>query len=120
MAVRFDNRPALRAILEPIFKSKTSDAWRQTFASAGVPAGPIHKMDAVFEDPQVRHLGIVETVEHAVKGQINLIGQPVVLGRTPARLVSAIPEKGEHRGEILGEFGFSEAEIEALKMKNVV
>ena len=120
MAVRFDNRPALRAILEPIFKSKTSDAWRQTFASAGVPAGPIHKMDAVFEDPQVRHLGIVETVEHAVKGQINLIGQPVVLGRTPARLVSAIPEKGEHSGEILGEFGFSEAEIEALKMKNVV
>jgi crotonobetainyl-CoA:carnitine CoA-transferase CaiB-like acyl-CoA transferase len=82
--------------------------------------GPIHKMDEVFADPQVRHLQLTEKVTHAVRGEVELIGQPVQLSRTPAKIVTAIPEKGEHSSEVLGEFGFTPAEIEALKAAKVV
>jgi crotonobetainyl-CoA:carnitine CoA-transferase CaiB-like acyl-CoA transferase len=120
MALRFEHRPQLRALLEPQFKTKTSGAWRRELAAAGVPAGPIHKMDAVFADPQVQHLAIAETVHHAVRGDVRLVGQPVVLSRTPAKVVAAIPEKGAHSAEILAEFGFAGAEIDALKSAKVV
>jgi len=120
MPLRFEHRLHLRAILEPLFKTKTSEAWRRELAAAGVPAGPIHKMDAVFADPQVQYLQIAETVHHPVRGDVTLVGQPVVLSRTPAKVVTAIPEKGAHSDEILGEFGFSSAEITALKSNKVV
>jgi crotonobetainyl-CoA:carnitine CoA-transferase CaiB-like acyl-CoA transferase len=120
MVSRFEHRPQLRALLEPIFKSKTSENWRRDLATAGVPAGPIHKMDAVFAEPQVQHLRIAETVHHPVRGNVKLVGQPVVLSRTPAKVVTAIPEKGAHSDEILSEFGFAAAEIEALKSAKVV
>jgi crotonobetainyl-CoA:carnitine CoA-transferase CaiB-like acyl-CoA transferase len=120
MALRFEHRPQLRGILEPLFKTKTSETWRRELATAGVPAGPIHKMDAVFADPQVQHLAIAETVHHPVRGDVKLIGQPVVLSRTPAKVVSAIPEKGAHTDEILAEFGFAAAEIDALKSAKIV
>ena len=40
-----------------------------------MPSGPIYKMDEVFADPQVRHLGIAQTVKHSTLGDIDLIGQ---------------------------------------------
>ncbi len=120
MALRFEHRPQLRAVLEPLFKTKTSEAWRRELTAAGVPAGPIHKMDEVFADPQVQHLQITETVHHPVRGDVTLVGQPVVLSRTPAKVVAAIPEKGAHSDEILAEFGFTAAEINALKSAKVV
>jgi crotonobetainyl-CoA:carnitine CoA-transferase CaiB-like acyl-CoA transferase len=65
-------------------------------------------------------LQITETVHHPVRGDVTLVGQPVVLSRTPAKVVAALPEKGEHSDEILAEFGFGAAEISALKSAKVV
>jgi crotonobetainyl-CoA:carnitine CoA-transferase CaiB-like acyl-CoA transferase len=120
MELRFQHRPELRAVLEPIFKTKSSDAWLKTLSDASVPVGPIHKMDAVFADPQVRHLKLTEKVSHATRGEVELIGQPVQLSRTPAKIVTALPEKGEHSDEILVQFGFSATEIRELKSRKAV
>jgi formyl-CoA transferase len=48
-------------------------------------------------------------------GDITLVGQPFTLSRTPSRLISAAPEYGEQTDEILGEFGYTAAEIAALR-----
>jgi crotonobetainyl-CoA:carnitine CoA-transferase CaiB-like acyl-CoA transferase len=120
MSNRYAHRPQLRSLLEPIFRQRSTGAWREALSAAGVPAGPIHKMDAVFADPQVQHLRIAEKVAHPVRGTLELVGQPVVLARTPAKVVTAIPEKGAHSDEILGEFGFTDREIADLKSDKVV
>ena len=120
MKDRYANRPALAAILEPLFKTKPSAHWIELCQAAGVPIGPIYTMDQVFADPQVRHLGIAETVHHPVRGDIQIIGEPVVLSRTPAKVVRAIPEKGEHTDEILTEFGFTKAEVADLKAQSAI
>lgn len=117
---RYDHRPELAAILEPLFRTKPSAYWIEICQAGGVPIGPIYTMDQVFADPQVRHLGLAETVHHHARGDIQIIGEPVVLSRTPAKVVRALPEKGEHTDEILAEFGLSASEIAELKSAKVV
>jgi formyl-CoA transferase len=44
----------------------------------------------------------------------------VKLSRTPAKLVSATPERGEHTEEVLLEIGFSKDEVKGFKSKGIV
>jgi crotonobetainyl-CoA:carnitine CoA-transferase CaiB-like acyl-CoA transferase len=117
---RFANRPKLKAVLDPIFAMETSDFWLKKLEEHHVPAGPIYRMNEVFDDPQVRHLAIAQPVVHPARGEIRLVGEPVTLSRTPATLVSAIPERGEHTDDILAEAGFDAAAIARLKDAQVV
>jgi formyl-CoA transferase len=117
---RSDNRKALNAAIEEITQTRTSAEWIERLNAAGVPTGPIYKMDEVFADPQVRHLGIAQPVEHPTLGPMELVGQAVTLSRTPSRLASASPESGEHSEAILRELGYGDAEIAGLRERKVV
>jgi crotonobetainyl-CoA:carnitine CoA-transferase CaiB-like acyl-CoA transferase len=117
---RSDNRKALNAAIETVTKTRPSAEWIAALNKAGVPSGPIYKMNEVFADPQVKHLGIAQTVHHPKLGDIELIGQAVTLSRTPSRLVSASPDPGEHSDAILAELGYSEGDIARLREKGVV
>ena len=100
--------------------TRDSAEWIERFNNAGVPAGPIYMMDQVFADPQVRHLGIAQPVEHPTLGRLELVGQAVTLSRTPSRLRNASPEPGEHTDSILRELGYSDGDIEGLRQRRIV
>ena len=117
---RFANRPQLAAMLAPITKAKSAAYWLEVFEAHNVPVGPIYRMDEVFADPQVRHLGIAEKVTHPECGEMELVGQPVVLSRTPAAIVSAIPDKGGHTEQVLANAGFTPDQIERLRTCGVI
>ena len=85
-----------------------------------MPCGPIYSIDQVFADPQVEHLGIAQSVTRKDKSKMRLIGQPVLLSRTPSRLVAPPPDLGEHTDAILKEFGFSARDITALHKAKAV
>ena len=85
-----------------------------------MPCGPIYKMNEVFADPQVKHLAITRTVPHKVLGDVEVIGQPIELSRTPWSIRSASPEPGEHTDAILAELGYSGDEIAKLHEAKVV
>ena len=87
---------------------------------AGVPCGPIYSIDQMFDDAQVKHLGIAQDVPNAENRHIRLVGQPVTLSRTPSRMATRPPEVGEQTDEILAEFGFGAEEIAALRQGKVV
>ncbi len=116
---RFKNRLALMQLIGPIFRSESSEALLAKLERHSVPAGPIYRMDEVFADPQVRHLGIAQTVHHPELGDIALIGQPVALSRTPASIAMALPEKGAHSTEVLDEAGFTSDEITRFRETGV-
>jgi crotonobetainyl-CoA:carnitine CoA-transferase CaiB-like acyl-CoA transferase len=117
---RSDNRKALNAAIEEITRHHTSAEWIDRLNKAGVPSGPIYKMDEVFADPQVKHLGIAQKVHHRQLGDIELVGQAVTLSRTPSRLKTASPDPGEHTDAILGELGYSAGDIARLRERGVV
>jgi len=111
---RSKNRDALGVEIDGYLAGETSAEWVERLNKAGVPCGPIYSIDRVFADPQVQHLGIVQSVTMNDKSKMRLIGQPVGLSRTPSRLASRPPNLGEHTSTILKEFGFSARDIAAL------
>ncbi len=117
---RFRNRPALMALLVPIFRAETSAALLDRLEADGVPAGPIYKMDEVFADPQVQHLGIAQKISHPERGEIELVGQPINLSRTPAALVTPLPDKGAHSDDILAALGLSGSDIGELRAQGAI
>jgi crotonobetainyl-CoA:carnitine CoA-transferase CaiB-like acyl-CoA transferase len=119
-AARSKNRDALGAEIDAYLMTRTSAEWVETFNKAGVPCGPIYTIDQVFADPQVKHLGIAQSVVKKDKTKMGLVGQPVTLSRTPSRLVARPPELGEHTDSVLKEFGFSARDIAALHKAKAV
>lgn len=117
---RFKNRPSLNAILADIFATRASREWLEALEKAGVPAGPIYKMDDVFADPQVRHLGIATPVPGEDGKEVTLVGQPIGLSRTPAQFKGLLPEAGADNDAILKELGFGASAIEGLRKEHVI
>jgi crotonobetainyl-CoA:carnitine CoA-transferase CaiB-like acyl-CoA transferase len=117
---RAANRHALNAELNKAFKQKTSAEWIEILNKAGVPCGPIYSMDKVFADPQVQHVQAAAEVQSRKLGKLRLINQPVKLSRTPAKLVAASPERGEHTDEVLLEVGFTQEEVKTFREKGIV
>jgi formyl-CoA transferase len=119
-ALRSQNRDALGEEINAALRRETSDTWIAKFNEDGVPSGPINSIDKVFADPQVRHLGLAQSVTSRALGDITLVGQPVTLSATPSSMKLAPPERGEHSDEILREFGYSSEEIAELRTGGVV
>ena len=117
---RARNRKALNAAIERELVRKKTAEWTEILNRAGIPSGPIYRMDQVFADPQVRHLGVAAEVESRRLGKFKIINQPVKLSRTPAKLVTATPERGEHTDEVLREAGYDDAAIASLRKNAII
>jgi crotonobetainyl-CoA:carnitine CoA-transferase CaiB-like acyl-CoA transferase len=117
---RYAARPELRILLEEIMSTQDSAYWLDACEKASVPAGPIYSVDAMFDDPQVQHLGIAQPVTHPVLGDIRVIGEPVGLSRTPASVVTPTPDAGEHNDEILAELGYDAATIAQMRADGAI
>ena len=114
------NRDALNAEIEKYLSGHTSAQWIEKLNAAGVSCGPIYRIDEMFADPQVEHLGIVRSIKKKDGVTLRVVGQPVKLSRTPSKVAAPPPELGQHTDEVLKEFGFSAKEIAALRRANVI
>jgi crotonobetainyl-CoA:carnitine CoA-transferase CaiB-like acyl-CoA transferase len=118
--LRSQNRKAVNAEIDTYTVKKTSTQWIDILNKAGVPCGPIYSIDQVFADPQVKHLGIVQSVRKKDKSTMNVVGQPIIMSRTKSKIAAPPPELGQHTSELLKEFGFSAKEIAALHKSGAV
>ena len=117
---RLKNRDHLNKLIEEVTITKTSDEWVEKLEKVGVPCGPINSIDKVFDDPQVKHLGIAQSIDTIPFGQTELVGQPFNLSRSPSIMKQRPPEKGEHNEDVLLDLGFSNKELDELKSKNII
>ena len=117
---RSRNRDELTAEMEKRLEQKTGAEWIEALNDAGVPSGPILSIDQVFENEQVQHLGLATPIEHPQIGEIQVLGLPITLSRTPGGVRTPTAEKGEHSEEILSELGLSAEDIRQLREDEVV
>jgi formyl-CoA transferase len=118
--LRSDNRGELNELIGARLATEGTEFWVRLLNEAGVPAGPVNTIDATFDDPQVRHLAMVQPVEHGQLGRLGLIRNPVSMSRTTLPGATAAPEPGEHSDAVLTELGLGAEEIEQLRRQGVV
>ncbi len=114
-ATRLAHRDELRADIERLLAAHPSAYWIPVIRAAGVPCGPIHTLDQVFADPQVRALGMVRDA-----GGLPLLRGPLWADDEPVPVRSAPPELGAHTAETLTALGLSGEELDDLARRGVV
>ncbi|MDP6132772.1 MAG: CoA transferase [Dehalococcoidia bacterium] len=87
-----------------------------TLQRAGVPAGVVNDCRDLFDDPQLKHRGHYQFLDHPELGVYATEGTEMVLSRTPGSLETASPLMGQHTEQVFRElFGFSAEEYNSLK-----
>ncbi|MCC7348206.1 MAG: CoA transferase, partial [Variibacter sp.] len=71
--LRSRNRAACNAAIGEITRTRTSAEWIALLNQQSVPCGPIYKMNEVFADPQVKHLGMAAPVHSPALGDIEVV-----------------------------------------------
>ncbi len=118
---RVANRSVLIPMLRQATVARTTQAWVTALEQAGVPCGPINRIDEVFADPQVRERGVRITMDHAKAGSVDLVGNPIRLSATPVDYRRAPPMLGEHTGEVLADWlGMDAGAVGAARGRGVL
>jgi crotonobetainyl-CoA:carnitine CoA-transferase CaiB-like acyl-CoA transferase len=91
-----------------------SATWLEALDAASVPACRVNSVADALGHPQVRARGMIIGFDRGSGCQIRVVGPGVRLSGHPAGARLPPPLLGEHTIEILTEFGFTPADIEAI------
>lgn len=102
--------PVLRGRLAEVFLTRTRDEWEQVFAGLDACVAPVLTMEEATRHPHNTARGVFVEV-----GGMAQPGPAPRLGRTPAGPPTPPVAPGAQSAEVLAHFGFSEAEVAALR-----
>jgi crotonobetainyl-CoA:carnitine CoA-transferase CaiB-like acyl-CoA transferase len=105
---RARNQALLVPLIENALANQSTAHWVEELGNAGVPSGPINRVDQVLSDQQVLHREMVVEIDHPRLGRMKMIGSPIKLSDTPVRMERCAPDLGEHTEEILEELHASQ------------
>ena len=116
---RRQNFEALERTLMPTFRTKTRDEWLKRLEANDVPVAPLYNIAEAMADPQVRHLGLTEELEHAKAGKLTFIGGPVKYDNLNKKISTPPPLLGEQTVAILSEIGYGQEAIDEFAAKGI-
>ncbi len=119
-AGRIENRDALLAILNEEFLKRGASEWLERLDDYDVASSLVQTLPEALSHPQAQNRKVLETVEHAVAGPIELMRNPIRLSETPLGESSAPPVVGQHTKEILKSLDYTESKIESLIEKGII
>jgi len=118
-AARTDNEPALRQVIEGALATDDPKTWEAKLTAADVPCACIWKIDEIVEHPQLEHRDVLQMVDSRF-GPMKLVGSGFRLAHGSPSIDRAPPILGEHTDEILGEAGYTPADIERLRRDGII
>lgn len=98
----------------------TTEEALQRLRDKRLPGAPVYSLQQALEDPQVAALGLMQSVVHPARPDLQLMKAPIVVDGRVAELRSRPPLVGEHTEAVLGELAYSRATIEALRRAKVI
>ncbi|HAP52248.1 MAG TPA: CoA transferase [Marinobacter adhaerens] len=120
-ADRMSNRETLKSVIESRLALKTRKEWTEEMTKLGIPAGPINNLDDVFNDAQVKHCRMVETVEHPDLGPLMQLALPITMnGLRQGSVRTPPPNFGEHTLEVMKSYGIDPERLKMLAQNDVI
>jgi crotonobetainyl-CoA:carnitine CoA-transferase CaiB-like acyl-CoA transferase len=117
---RTDRHEEIVSTLRAQFSKKPREYWLTRLDANGVPNAPINTIPEVFDNPQIKHLGIPKQITHPKMGASNLVGSPINMSDTPPKFFRPAPLLGENTDEILERLGYGAEAIRELRNSAVV
>jgi len=113
-ALRQQNIDARLELTQRALMTRPAAEWLEKLTAAQVPCGPVQTRNQVIHHPQVAALGLVVETEHEKAGRLRQTRAAARFSGTPPEIRHGAPRLGEHTQEVLGELGYSAAEIAEL------
>ena len=107
-------------VMREKMREHTVAEWIEIFDEAGLPASPVNFPEEIRMDPQVRAEGIFADLDHDKTGPQSFVGPVLEMSKTPTAARMAAPPLARDTRAVLGEGGYSAAEIEDLVARSVV
>lgn len=118
---RVKHRDELNNVLTSIFEQETTEHWKLAFEKVGFPFGPVNNIEQVFDDPHVKEIEIVKTLNHPIAGDVKVVGSPVVYSDSLNTARTAPPTLGQHTDDVLKNvLGYDDKKILHLRSKNII
>ncbi len=124
---RFNTRPdrrknynELNKTFAEFFREKPRAHWLEQLEANDVPHTPVYNLAEVFQDPQIKHMGLEIEIERPNKPKIRTVKFPIEYSETKIPHPAPPPELGEHNGEFLKDLGYDEKKLAELKDKGVI
>ena len=120
-AERVRNRATLVPLIDALMGTRTQRDWLAALEPAGVPGGPINRLDQVFDDPQIRSRCMRLDLPHPLAGTVPQVRAPLRLSGTPLEYALPPPLLGEHTALVLRErLGVDDATLSDLAARGVI
>jgi crotonobetainyl-CoA:carnitine CoA-transferase CaiB-like acyl-CoA transferase len=118
--IRHENRAALQCELNAVLVRRTAEEWTAVFSEAGIPCGPIYSIDQMFDDPQIKALGVTQVVQDSNAQRMTVLRGPIWIDGEPTAVTLAPPALGADTDAILSELGYTAEQIADLRDESVV
>ncbi len=117
---RWEHHYEIVPILQEEFRKQPRAYWLKALDANGIANAPIHTIDEVFQDPQIKHLSLPQEIHHPKMGSSTLVGNAVTLSDTPPQFIRPAPLLGENTDEILAHLAYDKEAIQSLRSRGVI
>ena len=124
---RFHTRPNRRKNYDELaktfaefFKAMPRAHWMERLEAEDVPHTPVYNMREVFQDPQIKHMGLEITLERKDKPNIRTVAFPNIYSETRSPHPLPPPELGEHNADYLKPLGYSDQQLAEFREKGII
>lgn len=119
-AERVERNEELVGLFSPRIRTATTAHWVAVLEDVGVPCGPVRERDELFEDEQVRAMGMLTEVDDDELGRVTMTAPVVRLSRTPGEVRFAGRHLGADTRAVLAELGYPPDAVARLEAAGVV
>jgi crotonobetainyl-CoA:carnitine CoA-transferase CaiB-like acyl-CoA transferase len=117
---RTDRHDEIVRLLREQFSKKPRGYWLPRLDAMSIPNAPINTIQEVFDNPQIKHLGIPKQIAHPKMGVSNLVGSPINMSDTPPKFFRPAPLLGEQTEEVLANLGYDRNTVQELRASKVI
>jgi crotonobetainyl-CoA:carnitine CoA-transferase CaiB-like acyl-CoA transferase len=108
---RAENRDLLIDMIHAVLGQHPVTYWEERLRARDVPSTPVHNIEQIVAEEQVKAREMVVEVDVPGVGPIRMAGLPLKFTETPGAIELPPPRLGEHTELVLQRLGYSAAEI---------